>query len=113
MPRKRDAKKLTVEFVRKVKPPASGRNEYFDALLPGFALRVTGNDAKSYCCFYRIGGRLVRYTIGNAFKVNLDDARQRARDAFAAAMRGEDMAAQKKAARLAAPVSTLPRSFES
>ena len=36
MPRK-SSKKLTVEFVRKVKPPATGRDEYFDALLPGHA----------------------------------------------------------------------------
>jgi integrase len=106
------SKKLTVEYVRKVNPPKSGRAEYFDALLPGFALRVTDNGAKSYCCFYRIGGRLVRYTIGNALKINLDVARQLAREAFEAAARGEDMAAKKKAARLAPPVPAMPRLFD-
>ena len=69
------SKKLTVEYVRKVKPPKTGRAEHFDAILPGFALRVTANGAKSYCCFYRIGGRLRRYTIGNALKISLEDAR--------------------------------------
>jgi integrase len=106
------SKKLTVEYVRKVKPPKSGRAEYFDALLPGFALRVTDNGAKSYCAFYRLGGRLRRYTIGNAEKISLDVARQLARDAFEAAAQGRDMAAKKKADRQAAPAPALPRLFE-
>jgi integrase len=92
MPRK----KLTVAFVEKVSPPAKGRDEHFDALLPGFALRVTDSGAKSYCAFYRIGDRLRRYTIGNAEKIELDAARNIAREAFALAAKGIDLAAQKR-----------------
>ena len=34
-------RKLTDLFVERAKPPAHGRVEYFDALFPGLALRVT------------------------------------------------------------------------
>jgi integrase len=105
-------KKLTVEFVRRVRPPKAGRDEYFDSLLPAFCLRVTETGARSYVCFYRIGGKLRRYTIGRAEKIGLDVARQLAREAFEAAARGEDMAAAKKAARLAPAVPAMPRLFE-
>ena len=40
--------KLTAAAVERVKPPASGRTEYWDALLPGFGLRVTANGDKSW-----------------------------------------------------------------
>ena len=58
-------KKLTDLFVERVKSPASGRVEYFDAAFPGLALRVTETGGKSWCAFYRFRGRLRRFTIGN------------------------------------------------
>lgn len=40
-------KKLTDTVVAKTKPPASGRLEYWDSLLPGFGLRITDKGARS------------------------------------------------------------------
>jgi hypothetical protein len=53
-------KRLTELFVARVKPPARGRVEYFDAAFPGLALRVTAKGSKSWCTFYRFNGRLRR-----------------------------------------------------
>ena len=57
-------RKLTDLFVERVKPPARGRIEYFDASFGGLALRVTNAGGKSWSVFYRIHGRLRRLTIG-------------------------------------------------
>ena len=61
MPRK----KLTDLFVERAAAPTKGRTEYFDTTFPALALRVTSNGHKSWSLFYRNGGRLRRYTIGN------------------------------------------------
>ena len=47
------AKVLTDRFVQTVKPPPSGRQEYRDATLPGFALRVRADGARSFTIRYR------------------------------------------------------------
>ncbi len=58
-------KKLTDLFAERVKPPAQGRVEYFDAAYGSLALRVTAGGHKSWSLFYRTGGRLRRFTLGN------------------------------------------------
>jgi hypothetical protein len=58
-------KKLTNLFVERVKAPASGRTQYFDAAFPGLAPRVTHNGAKSFAVSDRTNGRLRGRTIGN------------------------------------------------
>lgn len=58
-------KKLTDLFVERVKAPASGRTEYFDAAFPGLVPRVTDKGAKSFAVCDRSNGRLRRRTIGN------------------------------------------------
>ena len=40
-------KRLTELFVARVKPPESGRVEYFDAAFPGLALRITANGRRA------------------------------------------------------------------
>jgi len=111
VPHKHPPVKLTDLVVKHAKPrPGEIRSEFFDAVLPAFVLRVSRTGAKSYACYYRIYGRLIRFTIGNVKKIGLADARQRARDAFAAADQGIDMAAQKRAHRGA--TAPLGRSVE-
>ena len=56
-------RKLTDLFVQRAKAPARGRIEYFDAAVPGLALRVTAKGSKSWCTFYRFNGRLRRFTM--------------------------------------------------
>ena len=106
--------KLTAAAVEKFKPADKGRIEYFDALLPGFCLRVTDKGAKSFCAFYRVKGaggvseegrELVgpqrRITLGQYPLMGLGEARDAAKEAFKLAANGQDPADLRKTDRLA------------
>jgi integrase len=92
-------RKLTDLFVERVKPPARGRVEYFDAAFPGLALRITDNGAKSWCSFYRFKGRLRRFTIGSYPAVKPAQARREAAAALEQVRGGGDPAEEKRARR--------------
>src|SRR5258708_1292639 len=92
-------KKLTDLFVDRVGPPAKGRVEYFDASFPGLALRVTDKGAKSFCVFYRLNGRLRRFTIGSYPQIKPADARREAQAALDRARAGTDPTEEKRARR--------------
>jgi integrase len=92
-------KKLTDLFVDRAKPPASGRLEYFDASFPGLALRITSEGGKSWCVFYRIGGRLRRYTLGRYPALKPADARREAQGALERVRLNIDPADEKRARR--------------
>jgi len=94
-------KSLTELFVARVKPPAQGRVEYFDAAFPGLALRVTANGSKSWCTFYRFNGRLRRFTIGAYPAIKPAQARREAAAALDRARGGIDPAVEKRARRYA------------
>jgi integrase len=91
--------KLTDLFVERVKPPESGRVEYFDASFPGLALRVTVNGGKSWCAFYRFKGRLRRFTIGAYPAIKPAQARREAQAALERVREGGDPAEEKRARR--------------
>jgi integrase len=91
--------KLTDLFVERVKPPADGRAEYFDAAFPGLALRVTMNGSKSWCAFYRFKGRLRRFTIGAYPAIKPAQARREAQAALERVREGVDPADEKRARR--------------
>jgi integrase len=80
---------LTTAAVERFKTAPGARIEYFDKLLPGFALRVSGptpsNPAgsKSWVVFYRFGGKLQRDTIGKWPVLELGQARDKARKLLA------------------------------
>ncbi len=86
MPRK----KLTALGISSLKPPASGRIEHLDAVVPQLALRVTSRGVKSFTVRTRLAGsgRQVRITLGEWPSTSLEEARQKARDALNAAKRG-------------------------
>ena len=88
--------KLTPIRVEKLTVPG----DHFDATLPSFALRVSPNGAKSYVCFYRIAGKLVRATLGRHPQVSLAAARRIARETFEAVAAGKDPRADRIAERL-------------
>ena len=77
--------KLTQVAVDRLKPPATGRVEYWDSQLPGFGLRIAapraGHDGrKTWQAMYRVSGKLVRETLGTVAAVpRVDDARDLAR----------------------------------
>jgi len=62
-------RKLTATSVRQLRAPDTGQIQYNDSELPGFALRVTANDVRSFVLQYRPRsgphkGRWTRWTIG-------------------------------------------------
>ena len=97
MPRK----KLTDLSVERLSPPANGRIEYFDTTFPALALRVTSTGHKSWSIFYRTGGRLRRYTIGNYPAFDPAAARKAASVALHRVGAGGDPAEDKRQRRLA------------
>jgi integrase len=92
-------RKLTAAAVEKVGAPNKGRIEYFDTVLPGFALRITDKGSKSWVLFYRIGGRQRRLTIGKYPAFELADARTEAREALRLVEKGQDPALVKAEAK--------------
>jgi integrase len=85
-------KQLTEAMVTKLVPPTTGRIELFDAIVPGLALRVSPNGAKSYTVRGRVKGQAspLRITLGDATVMKLTDARQAASDALRAMRSGND-----------------------
>jgi len=103
--------KLTAKSVENAKPPVAGQVEYFDAALPGFALRVTDKGRKSWVLFYRVQsgpekGRQRRLTLGPYPLLSLAEARATAQDALLKIERGGDPAKEKQEAR-SAPAPTV------
>jgi integrase len=92
-------RKLTDLFVDRVKPPAKGRETYFDAAFGGLALRVTANGAKSWGLFYRVKGRQRLLTIGSYPPIKPTQARTEAQAALDRVRLGIDPADEKRARR--------------
>ncbi len=82
--------KLTSVGVKRLRPPAHGRADYADTILPGLHLRVTDKCHKSWSVVYRINGKQRRMTLGAYPTLDLIDARAAAREALQAVERGED-----------------------
>jgi len=75
------AKTLTAPMVEKIKKPAAGQAEHWDASLPGFGLRITAKDRRSWVLMKRlkVGAKpLVRFTLGDFPTMTLADARRTA-----------------------------------
>jgi Arm DNA-binding domain len=86
--------------IRSLKPPSSGRVDYFDDLPPGLSLRVTAKNARTWTVFYRNkNGRQKRLTLGRYPAVKLVDARELAREAQRKVAHGGDPVFEKRAAR--------------
>src|SRR5713226_2037773 len=81
--------KLTQIAVDRIKPPASGRVEYFDSQLPAFGLRISATGRKSWIVMYRVDGKLVRETLGTLARIpKVDKAREVARESMRQAQAG-------------------------
>lgn len=95
------SRKLTDRFAAsKEAIPPQGRVVYFDTEVPGFALRVTANGARSWIFLYRIGkGRGPKHTMtfGDVETITVADAREIAREARGKALKSEDPQAERKA----------------
>jgi integrase len=92
-------KKLTDLGVERIRPPAQGRIEYFDASYGGLALRVTASGHKSWSQFYRSGGRVRRFTLGTFPALKPAGARREATRILEKVALGVDPLAERKAQR--------------
>jgi len=98
--------KLTDLAVARAKPPASGRIEIWDSMLPSFGLRISEQGTKSWMVMYRVRGGAPgkrRLTLGRYPVISLAKARERARRIFELAFDGIDPAEGRPPAREPAP----------
>lgn len=82
---------LTAQYIKSIKPPRSGRAEYWDRLTPGLCLRVTASGHGSWSYRYRpreAGKQNERITFGSWDGLSLADARDRAARVRAAVLDG-------------------------
>jgi hypothetical protein len=71
--------KFTARAIETLRPEPGRRVDYFDASLPGLALRVTATGHKSWTVHYRTATRrLRRLTIGDYPTITLANARKTA-----------------------------------
>jgi integrase len=106
--------RLTQRAVETLKPPATGRVEYWDSHLPGFGLRVAGSGRKTWVAMYRVDGQLVRETVGTlALIPSVAEARDRARESMHKARAGKNPVAERRERELAAKIKAeaLPDTF--
>ncbi len=91
--------KLTAAAVERLKSPEKGQVEYFDVLQPAFGLRISYSGTKSWIALTRVGGKLVRYTLGRYPTMSLATARNEARTALQKAAAGIDLREEKRKAK--------------
>jgi integrase len=98
-------KRLTDQFVERLKPPAQGRIEYFDATFQALALRHSQHNHKSFSVFYRMPGtsRLRRFTLGDYPRLKPARARQLATEVLDQVRAGIDPGLLRRQAKADAP----------
>lgn len=105
--------KLTDAKVKSAQPPEKGTKDVWDALLPGFGLRITYGGTRTFVLMARVNGKKRRKTIGRYPQISLSDARTRAQDYLQAVERGEDPDADQPAKAKPGPGVLAPSdSFE-
>ena len=93
--------KLTKNAINSLPTPASD-TIYWDALCPGFGVKVTPKGRKVFVVLYRTGGAgssLRKFTMGVLFGRVTLQARVAAQRVFAAKLEGRDPAAEKRTAK--------------
>src|SRR5260370_667177 len=101
--------KLTKSAIDAIPTPAADM-VYWDAVYPGFGVKVTPKGRKVFIVLYRTGGagsKLRKYTIGPYGRVTLHQARVAAQKVFAAKLAGRDLAAERQEARRRAVVDNV------
>ena len=99
--------KLTDRSLRELPAPKSGNKLYYDQAEPGFALRVTSADARSFVLNYRHLGRERRITIGAYPTWSVTAAREQARKLRRQVDDGKDPLDAREKARQAPTVKGL------
>lgn len=98
--------KLTKATVDRLELP-QGKSEMivFDEALPGFGLRIRGGGKRTWIAQYRLGPKQRRVTIGTVERLDLEQARRRAKTVLSKAHLGTDPQLEKAEARAQASVT--------
>jgi integrase len=98
--------RLYDRLIKTVKPEAK-RKLYWDTIQPGLVLSVEATGHKSFKLIYTFNGRARWFTIGNASKVGLKEARDIARKRMGDVYNGVDVQAERQATRNAGTFEQL------
>jgi integrase len=101
-PETRRPKSLTARFVETVAPPASGRQEYKDAALPGFRFRVYASGRRTFSHLYRDPAGVQKRATWDFPAHSLAEARDAAREVVRAVAKGERPVTRRQVAKEAA-----------
>ncbi len=93
-------KRLTDTGIANLNPPAAGRLEIWDALVPGLGLRV-GARRKTFVVMARAEGRLRRVSLGVFPGMGVAEARKKAREIIEQAQNGIDPVEARREAKVA------------
>jgi integrase len=94
--------KLTSSIIAKLQlPPGKTDVVVWDDALPGFGVRLRAGGSKTFLCQSRAGKQQFRLKIGRVERLDLEEARRRARKALAEADEGRNPASEKAKAEAA------------
>src|SRR5260221_13112020 len=104
--------KLTQLAAERLKAPSAEHEMYWDTQLPGFGVRISGRDRRTWVCLYRVRGANVMASLGTtATMPSVGDARELAREAMRKAAAGIDPRAERRAAAEAATAAEAVEAF--
>ena len=105
--------RLTKRFIDQLTPRTSGDTFAWDALLPGFGVRVLPSGRKTYLVQYRDShGRTRRYALGAHGVLTPDQARSLAQEALARVKAGGNPSQERHRARQAVTMAQLIQRYE-
>jgi hypothetical protein len=89
--------KLTLDTIRAIAPvPPKTEIIVFDDDVRGFGVRASLSGSKVFVVQYSIGNQQRRISLGNVDEVNVDEARQQAKEILAAVRMGQDPVGDKR-----------------
>lgn len=103
--------RLTELEIRRMKPPTADNVVRYDNEVPGFGLRITAAEARSFVLNYRCDGRERRLTIGTWPAWSATAARERAKELRRQIDQGIDPLAAREARRGALTVASLATDY--
>ena len=90
---------FTDRTLTKLPTPPVGRRYWYDQKVPGLAFCITANDTRTFYLYRRIGKRPVRVRLGRFPELDVDAARDLAREKITDIARGRDPQEERQAAR--------------
>lgn len=113
-------RRFTDQMLERMRPPAKGRLELGDEVVPGLVVRMTPRGAKSFSVIYKVpgeggvsatgrlmAGRQHRITLGQYPLVGLAQAREKAREVLAPVSEGRDPRPARREANLLRHTNTV------